>query len=143
MHKELQAQGAGVPDDWPVKRVVIFYPQSWADRFEHSGPPDPDAPPAIPALSLEVCVGSEEQFRRAYVEPDRSEALTINDVEAVREETGTGEYVTVQYVLQSPANPDVRVVLIDNFSGFADRATEHPDIVERITTIVATFEFAG
>jgi hypothetical protein len=51
-------------------------------------------------------------------------------------------YVTVQYVFQDPANPDVRVVLIDNFSRFADRAVEHPDIVELIPTIVATFEFA-
>ena len=142
MYKDLSPQGAGMPDDWPVERVVIFYPQAWADRFEHSGPPDPDAPPAIPALSLEVCVGSEEQFRRAYVEPDRSETLTINGLEAIREETGTGNYVTVQYVFQDPANPDVRVVLIDNFSKFVDRAAEHPEIVELIPTIVTTFEFA-
>ena len=141
-YKDLDAQGAGMPDDWPVERVVIFYPQAWAERFERSGPPDPDAPPAIPALSLEVCIGSEEQFRRAYVEPDRSETLTINGIEMVREESGSGEYVTVQYVFQNPANPDVRVVLVDNLSKFTDRAAEYPDIVDLIPTIVATFEFA-
>lgn len=121
--------------------MVILYPQAWADRFEHSGPPDPDAPPAVPALSVEVCVGFEEQFRRAYVEPDRSETQTINGIEVVREETGTGEYVTVQHVFQDPANPDVRVVLVDNFSKFTDRAAEYPDIVELIPAIITTFEF--
>jgi hypothetical protein len=139
--KDLDTQGPGVPDDWPIKRVVILYPQAWADRFERSGPPDPDAPPAFPALSVEVCVGSEEQFRRAYVEPDRSETQTINGIEVVREEIGTGEYVTVQHVFQDPANPDVRVVLVDNFSRFTDRAAEYPDIVELIPAIIATFEF--
>jgi hypothetical protein len=130
-----------MPSDWPVTRVVIFYPQAWADRFERSGPPDPTAPPAIPTLSLEVCVGPEGQFRRAYVAPDRSETLTINGVEVAREEVGSDPYVTVRYVFQSPANPDVRVLLIDNFSGFADRATENPDIVALIPGVIATFEF--
>jgi hypothetical protein len=142
MNKDLNPQGAGTPDDWPIEQVVIFYPQAWADRFEHSGPPDPDAPPAIPTLSLEICVGSEEQFRRAYVAPDRSETLTINGIDAVREEIGTGKYVIVRYVFQDPGNSDVRVVLVDNFSGFTDRAAEHPEIVERIPVVIATFEFA-
>ncbi|MBN1976539.1 MAG: hypothetical protein JW918_03980 [Anaerolineae bacterium] len=141
-YKDLDVQGAGMPDDWPVERTVIFYPEAWADRFDLGGPPDPDAPPAIPALSLEVCVGPEAQFRRAYVEPVRSEMLTINGVEVVREESGSGEYVTVMYVFQDPANPDVRVVLVDNLSKFADRAAEYPDIVELIPTVVSTFELA-
>lgn len=141
-HKDLVAQGGGMPGDWPVQRVVIFFPQDWADRFERSGPPEPDAPPAIPALSLEVCVGSETQFRRAYVEPSYSETLTINGVEVVREESGSGEYVTVLYVFQNPANPDVRVLFVDNFSKFANRAAENPEVVELIPVIVGTFAFA-
>jgi hypothetical protein len=141
-YRDLAAQGAGMPDDWPVQRVVIFYPEAWGDRFDLSGPPDPAAPPAIPALSLEICVGPEEQFRRAYVEPERSEALTINDIEVVREESGGGDYVTVMYVFQNPVNPDVRIVIVDNFSKFTDRAVEYPDIVALIPTVVATFEFA-
>jgi hypothetical protein len=139
--QELEAVGAGMPDDWPVQRVVIFYPQAWADRFNQSGPPDPSAPPAIPTLSLEVCVGPEEQFRRAYIEPDRSETLTIGGLQAVREQVGTGDYVSVQYVFQHPENPELRVVVIDNYSGFTDRAAEHPDLVELISAVVATFEF--
>ena len=58
------------------------------------------------------------------------------------EESGSGEYVTVQYVFQSPADPDVRVVLVDNLTKFTDRAAEYPDIIDLIPTIVATFEFA-
>ena len=139
--KDLNPQGPGTPDDWPIERVAIFYPQAWADRFESSGPPDPSAPPAIPTLSLEVCVGPEEQFRRVYVEPNQSEILTINGIEAIREETGSGEYVTVQYVFQSPTDPNVHVSLIDNLSQFTDRAAGHPDIVELIPVVVATFEF--
>jgi len=86
-------------------------------------------------------VGPETQFRRAYVVPDYSETLTINGIEVVREESGSGEYVTVLYVFQSLADPDVRVVLVDNFSKFANRAAENPEVVELIPVIVGTFGF--
>jgi hypothetical protein len=113
----------------------------WAERFDLSGPPDPNTPPSFPALSLEVCIGPNDQFRRVYAEPDRSETLMINGIEVLREESGSGEYITVMYVFQSSTDPDVRVVLIDNLSKFVERATEYPDIVELIPTVVATFEF--
>ena len=87
-------------------------------------------------------MGPEEQLRRAYVAPDRGQTLTINGIAVARKEVGSDPYVTVRYVFQSPANPDVRVLLIDNFSGFADRATENPDIVDLMPAVVATFEFA-
>ncbi|NLE43876.1 MAG: hypothetical protein GX620_04070 [Chloroflexi bacterium] len=140
-HKDLTAPGTNMPSDWPVKRTVIFYPQDWADRFERNGPPDANAPPAIPAVSLEICIGSEEQFRRAYVEPNHRETLTINGVDVVREESGSSDYITVQYVLESPLRSDARIVLIDHFSGFTVRSAEYADIVELISAIIGTAEF--
>ena len=100
--------------------------------------------PAIPAISLEVCVGSEEQFRRTYVAPERSETLTLNGLDVVREEQGSDDdFRQIRYVFQDPKNPEVRVVLIDNFGGFSSRAADNPDVVERISIILVTFEFTG
>jgi hypothetical protein len=32
--------------------------------------------------------------------------------------------------------------MVDNYSGFTDRAAENPEIVELIPAVVATFEFS-
>ncbi len=32
-YQELEAKGPGIPDDWPLERIVIFYPEEWAARF--------------------------------------------------------------------------------------------------------------
>lgn len=141
-YQEMAAKGSGVPDDWPLARMVIFFPQRWGERFERSGPPDPDAPPAIPAINLEVYLGSEAQYRRVYVEPDVSEQVDVNGTPAIREEEIISEQMRLlRYVFQPVDNDRLRVVLTDNYSGFTERASENEEVVTRIQQIVATFEF--
>ncbi|HDQ73513.1 MAG TPA: hypothetical protein ENN19_15670 [Chloroflexi bacterium] len=121
----MAAKGSGVPDDWPLERMVIFFPQGWGECFERSGPPDPDAPPAIPAINLEVYLGSEAQYRRVYVEPDVSEQVDVNGTPAIREEEIISEQMRLlRYVFQPVDNDRLRVVLTDNYSGFTERASE-------------------
>jgi hypothetical protein len=140
-YKELNAQGSGVPDDWPIERVVIFFPQAWAERFEQTGPPDPDAPPAVPAISLEVCVGPKEQFQRVYMEPTEREELSINGVTASREvEAVSDEIELIRYIFPS-ADEALHVVMNDALSGFPDRVVGNEDIVATIPLVAGTFEF--
>jgi len=143
-YKEMQTEGPGVPEDWPLTRSVAFFPQAWAERFEHSGPPDPNAPPAFPALSMEVYVGSMEQFRRANMEPTTSEELEINGTEVVREvEVIDDDHQLVRTVFQHPGEADVRVVLLDVLTGFEDRLEENREVAVLIPHVVATFRFDG
>jgi hypothetical protein len=141
--KEMATEGPGVPEDWPLQRSVVFFPQDWAERFEETGgPPDPGALPAVPAISLEVYVGPLDQFRRAHPEPTARKALDVNGVEAIREvEVVSDEVQLVRYVFQHPDDGAVRVVLNDNFVGFAERRAEEPEITDLIPLVVGTFTF--
>ena len=141
--QEMATAGPGVPEDWPLQRSVIFFPQPWADRFEQTGgPPDPNAPPAVPAISLEVYVGPLEQFRRAHPRPTMEETLDINGIEAIwGVEVVSDEIQLIRYVFQDPHNETVRVVLNDNFGGFAERRAADPEITDLIPRVVATFVF--
>lgn len=141
-YKEMQTEGPGIPDDWPLTRSVAFFPQAWAERFERSGPPDPNAPPAVPAPNLEVYVGSMEQFRRAVMEPTVSEVLEMNGIEMVREvEVVDNERQLIRYVFQHPDREDVRIVLLDALTGFEDRLEENGEVAALMSQVVATFEF--
>jgi hypothetical protein len=141
-YKEMGTQGPGVPDDWPVLRSMIFFPQAWAERFEQSGPPDPEAPPAIAVVGLEVCVGPTDQFRRVYPEPTSEQALEINGVTVVREAEASSEQAgLIRYVFQHPEDQDIRIVLSDALNGFSDRVEAYPELAALIPHIVGTFEF--
>jgi hypothetical protein len=143
-YKEMQTDGPGVPEDWPLERSVAFFPQAWAERFEQSGPPDPNAPPTFPALSVEVYAGSMEQFRRANMEPTTSEELVINGNEVIREiEVIDDEHQIIRSVFQHPDREDVRIVLLDVLTGFRDRLEENNEVAALIPHIVATLEFDG
>jgi hypothetical protein len=141
-YKEMQTEGPGVPADWPLERSLAFFPQAWAERFEQSGPPDPNAPLAIPVPSVEVYVGSIEQFRRAIMEPTASEELEINGTEGTREvEVVDNERQLIRYVFQHPDREDVRIVLVDALTGFKDRVEANGEVAELLSHVVATFKF--
>lgn len=141
--KEMATDGPGVPEDWPLQYSVIFFPQAWAERFEQTGgPPDPSAPPAVPAVSLEVYVGPLEQFRRAHPEPTVEEGLDVNGLKAVREvEVVSDEVRLIRYVFQDPEDEAVRVVLNDNYGGFPERRAAEPEVGDLISVVVGTCAF--
>ncbi len=142
---EMQSTGGpGVPEDFPIERLVIFFPASMAEVLKHSGPPDPSQPPTVAPLQLEVCVGDETQFRRVYPEPAQREIVDCHGVPMVIEKEIVSETVTlIHYVFQDPKNPDVRVVFNDMISGFPDRATGQEEVIEILQQIIYTFTFIG
>ena len=144
-YKETPTGGTGMPEDWPLERGVVIFPQDWAERFEEKdGPPDPSAPPAVPAMTVEVYVGPLKQFRRAFPEPTREETVEVNGTTAVREVDAVGDDIEViRYIFEDPESEDVRVVVTDNYSGFPERREEHPEVADLNRLVVATFAFGG
>ena len=153
--EELDAQGPGTPSDWPVKRIVTFFPQDWADELKRSGPPDPTKLSLVAPLHLEVCVGSQDQYRRAYPPPTTSEVVQIGTAQGeplviTREIDALSESIQqIRYVAlvpaESPTAPgqEVRIVFSDLLTGFPDRTAAHPDLVELVPLIVSTLSFIG
>ena len=140
--KELETQGPGMPEDWPIERVVQFFPQAWADALNSSGPPDPTQPPVVAPLSLEVCVGPDEAFRRAYPAPSTSESVDVAGMTMVIERDQLGEQIQlVRYVFQRPQDPELRIVLIDYLSGFPSRAAGNEALVALLGQMVSTMRF--
>jgi hypothetical protein len=143
-YQEMTTDGPGVPEDWPLERGIALFPEAWADRFEEKdGPPDPSAPPAVPAMMVEVYVGPLTEVRRAFPEPTRKETLEVNGVQAVREVDSVGDEIElVRYVFRDPGSEDVRIVITDNYSGFPDRRAATPEVADLNRLVVATFAFS-
>lgn len=142
MWRELEMGGAGQPDDWPVLRMVTLFPQAWEEALTPSGPPDPTAKPVVAPLGLEVFVGPEEQFRRAYVEPTRTETRQVNGLTMVIEYEDMGpDFFVARYIFQDPQNPEVRVSLIDYLTGFPERLEGNEALAVLLPAIIDTFEF--
>jgi hypothetical protein len=109
--------------------------------MNRSGPPDPNAKPIAAPLQIEVCVGLEDQFRRAYAEPTRSEEVEINGLQVtVETEVFEPMYVT-RYVFRHPRHEQVSVSVMDMLSGFPDRVAGAEALAKLLPDIVATVEF--
>jgi len=144
MTKDLPMGGPGTPDDWPVQKMVVFFPASMAASLDRSGPPDPNAPAAIPPFSVEVCTGTVAQFRRAYPEPGMvEEGLEVNGLSMVVERDMNEDFNTVRYVYSQATTPDTRVVVVDAISGFSERAAANPEYLRIIARAAASVELAG
>jgi hypothetical protein len=140
--KELPAAVPGMPEDWPVTRIVHLFPQAWEASLNRSGPPDPTAKPVVAPLQIEVVVGPPEQFRRVYPEPTSSEAIEINGVQVLVEREVFDPMWLARYVYQDPEHPEVSVVVGDYLSGFPDRVEGNEALIELLPAILSTFEFA-
>jgi hypothetical protein len=134
------------PDHPPIgspnlKMIVLFMPQAWADEMSKGGRPDPNGPEITP-LSLEVTLGTLEEYQQAYMPAARSENVVINGKTLVREEEVlTDELSMIRYVFESQANPDLRVTVLDPISGFPQRLAGQEELADAFQVIVSSFEF--
>jgi hypothetical protein len=124
-----------------VFAMVLFMPQSWADQLARPGPPEPGQPAPAP-FDLEVSVGSEADFRRAYPEPERSQPMVLGGAPTVREEETLGDGLSVvRYVFQHPEHADLRVTILDPITGFPDRLAGNERVVEQFQRSLDTFRW--
>lgn len=139
--KELPADTPGMPDDWPVVRIVHFYPQAWDAEINRSGPPDPTAKVVVSPVQMEVLIGPEEQFRRVYPEPTQREEIEINGLPVTVEKEILNPMSLTRYVFRSPEDAQVYVTLTDALTGFPDRLADNEAIAEQASMIVQTARF--
>ncbi|NBD34709.1 MAG: DUF3828 domain-containing protein, partial [Chloroflexi bacterium] len=135
--QEIATDGPGAPEDYPVERVVSLFPASMAEALKQSGPPNPEQSPAVAPLSVEVCVGDEAQFRRAFSEPTATFPLEVDGLTMIREESYVNDQITqLRYIYPHPTQPDVRIVFTDHLTGFVARAKDRTDVVAFLPEII-------
>lgn len=140
--QEIATDGPGAPEDYPVERVVSLFPASMAEALKQSGPPNPEQPATDAPLSIEVCVGDEAQFRRAFSEPTATFPVEVNGLTMIREETYVNEQITqLRYIYPHPTRPDVRVVFTNHLTGFVARAKSRTDVVALLPGIIESLTF--
>jgi hypothetical protein len=140
--QEVLVDGPGTPDDWPIVKTLLVLPAEWAAQLEQKGPPDPTRPPVVAPLHIEVCVGPQAQYQRAYAEPDRRETLEINGFAVNVERDVLSDQITLErYVFTHPQDSELRVVLSDMLTGFKERVQGNEAVAEWMPLIVGTFEF--
>lgn len=135
------------PEDWaaevariedpegtnPTKRVVGFGPQ---ERRYQAGPG------ALSPLSIELSVGTLEQYRGIYPESqmEKSRGAVINGYQVSVEESKYGD---VLYIFENPADANVRATLRDYTSMIGDLEGEERDELRSIIgRMISTFKFA-
>jgi len=122
----------------PVVKIVQLLPAEWAAKLPAPGAtPDPTALPIIAPLSVEVSVGTIEEYRRMYPEPAELRIEQIAGYEVTVEDQGDA----VGYVFQDAGQPDLRVTLVDLISGFPVRAEGNESVVAVIAAVLQSFEF--
>ncbi len=115
---ELELNGPGMPDDWPVVAAWLLMPVDVAEYLaSHSGPPDPNAPVIVAPFNLEVVVGDAEALVRVYGELD-GETAVINGHEAtiLRRDPGYSHVIFAH-----PLRPDTWIVFTDWVTAFPGR----------------------
>jgi hypothetical protein len=126
----------------PVIRIVQLLPQAWADQMAaQTGPPDPDAPVTVAPLNVEVSVGTMEEYRRMYYETAIVEEIEIYGLPVIVEKDQPGDFQVIRYVFQHPANPALRVTVVDYLSGFPGRVEGNEDVAGLVADILETFAF--
>jgi hypothetical protein len=126
----------------PIVRIVQFLPQEWADEMDPGGgPPDPNAPVIVAPLSLEVSVGTMEEYRRMYYETAVAEPMQINGQSVILERDEAGDFQIIRYLFSHPMDSELRLTLVDNVSGFPARAEGNQKVIDIFQQMLGTFKF--
>jgi hypothetical protein len=132
------------PQDWTIKPLSIdnpelalpivqafaLAPRDWEERYE--------------PLVVEVSLGSINEYRRLYPEPDRSEVVDMGGYTATIEEHMYEESRQINYVFQDQRFSDLRVTVLDWTSGFPERMMgmlDKEQLLSAIPLVVSSYRF--
>ena len=113
--------------DAPVTRVYTLEPADWEEEW-------------TPIL-VEVSEGSEQDFRRIYLEPAESEDRAIGPLAYTYQSAGEEGSMENFAIFQDPEKADLRVVVRDLLSGFPDRAAAHGDVEPLVEQVIESFRW--
>ena len=110
-------------DDLPLKRILLFRPQSW--------------PSSVVPVAVEVGVGSLDELQRMWsiLAIDRGNSIEISGYEVF---FGTGMYDVVSRVFVHPINKDLLIAVRDNVDSTGQDSKYLSEIVQRM---LSTFRF--
>jgi hypothetical protein len=123
-----------------IKRIVMLYPLAWEERLKPGQPPDPNAS-AYPAVSIEVCEGTMEAYRREFMELASSEAIEVNGFAGLYERDTFDDHNMMRYIFQHPTRNELIISLTDAVNGFSARVEESGEVTTVIPQVVETFRF--
>jgi hypothetical protein len=135
------AAAEGQPPIGPenTRLIVMLMPGEWAKQLDEGGAPGADAPVLAP-FTLDVTLGSEQEFWENYPQPlDRDEAQLPNASAIRAVEVVTDEISLPHLIFQHPVAKDLRVALTDPINGFADRKAAHPEVAATFEKMANTF----
>jgi hypothetical protein len=119
--QEMEMQGPGMPDDWPVVAGWQLMPAEVAEQMAaQSGPPDPNAPPLVAPLQIELLHGDEAALDRAFGPLDgQKQQLGARDVTILWREPGYRHILIAQ-----PEQADAWLVISDWVTEFPGREAQ-------------------
>jgi hypothetical protein len=119
--QEINQEGAGQPEDWPVVAAWLLMPPEVAEYLaSESGPPDPNAPIIIPPFNIEVVSGDEEALARVYGELEEGTAGSSVETDYfLQRDPGY-----VHAIFAHPLREDMWIVLTDWVTAFPGREAQ-------------------
>jgi hypothetical protein len=143
-YQELALSAGGAPPGPPnIYLMILLMPQAWAEGMAASEAADP-ARPVLAPFTLELSIGSLDEYRQSYPEPDHSEAVAFNGLPVIREEQHFGgELRIIHYVVAHPADENLRVTFVDPITGFPERLAGNEAVVDEFEAIMESFEWIG
>lgn len=139
MLDELDVQGPGMPDDWPVQASWLLMPADVAATLaSQSGPPDPNAPVIVAPFNIEVVVGDAVQLERVYYGLADGQSTRSNEYEAIRlyHEPGYSHLIFAH-----PEHPDTWLILTDWVTEFPGREAQAEVAAPVWPTLVQSLQF--
>jgi hypothetical protein len=122
-----------------TKLVVMLMPQAWAHQLDKRGGPNANAAVLAP-FTMEVTIGSEQEFWENYPEPTTREDAQFQNASAIQAVEVVSEEISIPHlVFQHPVAADLRVALTDPINGFADRKAAYPDVAAAFQEVANTF----
>ncbi|MGD8854946.1 MAG: DUF3828 domain-containing protein [Chloroflexota bacterium] len=119
--QEMALQGPGMPDDWPVVAGWQLMPAEIAEQMAaQSGPPDPNAPPLVAPLQIELLRGDMAALDRAFGPLDGQEqTLAGQPVTILWREPGYRHLLIAQ-----PKQADAWLIITDWVTEFPGREAQ-------------------
>jgi hypothetical protein len=116
--QEMDLQGPGQPDDWPVVAGWQLMPAEVAEQMAaQSGPPDPNAPPLVAPFQIELLRGDTAALDRAFGPLDGQEQqLAGRNVTVLWREPGYRHLLIAQ-----PDQSESWLIITDWVTGFPGR----------------------
>lgn len=136
--QEMVHQGPGMPDDWPVVAGWQMMPDEIAEQLAaQGGPPDPNAPPLVAPLQIELLRGDMAALDRAFGPLDGQEQqLAGREVTVLWREPGYRHIL-----IAHPNQADTWLIISDWVTEFPGREISGQQVAPALDQLLSSLAF--